>query len=320
MDRAEHVSRRLKLRQLEILMAVFRSGSMAKAAEQLAITQPVVSKSIADLENTLGMRLFDRTSHGIEPTQYGVALIQRSTGIFNDLRTGVSELEHLADPTTGDLRIGSSETVAAGLLGLIIQRLLQRHPRLTFEVTLGGDLTDLPNRDLRARNIDLIIGRLQSPVPADMEATTLYDDRLFIVSGPQHPLARRRRVDLAELGNEPWCGAPFDSFPWSLVRDVFRSKRLAIPRNVVRTRSILARNGMLVTGRFLTILPTTILHFGAQNLSLKRLPVDLPIPTYPVGIVTLKGRTTTPVAQLFIDCAREVSRPLAKRGPSSRHK
>lgn len=312
MGRSERVSRRLKLRQLEILMAVSQSGSMVKAAEQLAITQPVVSKSISDLESTLGVRLFDRTTQGIEPTHYGTALIQRSIGIFNDLRISVNELEHLADPTSGDLRIGSSETVAAGLLGLIIQKLTEQHPRLTFEVTLGGDLTQLPHHDLRARNIDLVIGRLPAPIPADMEAIVLYDDRLFVVAGTQNPLTRRSSIKLAELISEPWCGAPFDSFPWSLVRDAFLAERLEIPRNVVRTRSILARNGLLASGRFLTLLPTTMLHFGAQNFSLKPLALDLPIPSYPVGIITLKGRTITPVAQLFINFARQVSQPLAR--------
>ena len=83
-----------------------------------------------------------------------------------------------------------------------------------------------------------------------MEAITLYNDRLFIVAGAQNPLTRRRSIKLAELISEPWCGAPFDSFPWSLVRDAFLAARLEIPRNAVRTRSILARNGLLASGRF----------------------------------------------------------------------
>jgi len=306
------VSRRLKLRQLEVLLAVAESGSMAKAASRLSITQPVISKSIADLENTLGVPLFDRTSQGVEPTIFGRALLQRSVAMFNDLRTTVNELEHLSDPTTGDLRIGSSETVATGMLSVILDRLSRRHPRLTFEVALGGDLTDLPHRDLRARAIDLIIGRLPSAIPDDMEAIALYDDQLFIVAATQHHLTRRRKIELAELVDEPWCGAPFDNFPWSMIRDAFRAKGLEAPRNVVRTRSILTQSGMLATGRFLTILPRTLMDFGARKLSLKPVPVDLPVTKFPVGIITLKNRTPTPVAQLFIECAREVVKPLLK--------
>src|SRR5262249_51340723 len=120
MDQAEHIRRRLKLRQLDVLIAVAQSGNMAKAARQLAISQPVVSKTIADLENILGIRLFDRTRRGVEPTLYGRALLKRSVALVNDLRTGVTELEFLSDPTAGELRIGSSEALAAGMLGAVI--------------------------------------------------------------------------------------------------------------------------------------------------------------------------------------------------------
>lgn len=311
-SRAEVVSRRLKLRQLEVLLAVAEAGSMAKAAARLAITQPVVSKSIADLENTLAVRLLDRTAQGVELTMYGRALLERSIAMFNDLRMSVNELECLADPATGDLRIGSSETVAAGMLGIIIDRLSRQYPRLTFEVTLGGDLTDLPHRDLRSRNIDLIIGRLPPVIPDDMESITLFQDWLYIVGSSRNPLTRRREVKLSELVDEPWCGAPFDSFPWSLVRDAFRAQKLEVPRNVVRTRSILARNRLLSTGRFLTLLPRSMLQFAVNSPALKRVPVALPLTKYPVGIVSLKDRTPTPVARLFADCARQVAEPLAR--------
>ena len=102
MHRAEQISRRLKLRQLETLLAVVEAGSMAKAVETLAVTQPVISKTIADLEGTLGVRLLERSAHGVEPTLYGRALLQRSVALFNDLRTSVIELEHLSNSTAGN--------------------------------------------------------------------------------------------------------------------------------------------------------------------------------------------------------------------------
>src|SRR5437899_11718563 len=102
-DRAEQISRRLKLRHLNVLLAVVQSGSMGKAAEHLSITQPVVSKAIADLEKTLGVRLLDRGPQGVEPTLYGRALLKRSAAIFNALRTSVSEIGYLSDATSGQL-------------------------------------------------------------------------------------------------------------------------------------------------------------------------------------------------------------------------
>jgi DNA-binding transcriptional LysR family regulator len=312
MDRAEHIRRRLKLRQLDILHAVVECGSMAKAAEHLAVSQPVVSKAIAELENTLGVRLVDRSPQGIEPTVYGRALLKRSIAIFNDLRTGVEELEFLADPSLGKLRIGSSESVAAGMLCTIIDWLSRRHPRLTFEVTLGGGLADLQDRELRAHNLDLIIGRLPRAIPEDLDAEILYRERVFVAAGMRSPLARRRRIELADLLNEPWCLPDLAAFPWSLIADGFRTIGLEPPRSIVTARSILLQNGLLATGRFITILPGAMLHFSTKSLLLKVLPVSVPIQPWHVGIITLKNRTLSPVAQLFTDCARQVAEPLAK--------
>src|SRR5215467_6631281 len=117
MHRAEQISRRLKLRHLNVLLSVVEKGSMAKAAKQLAISQPVVSKAIAELEQMLGVRLLDRDRglQSVEPTVYGNALIKRSAAIFDDLRTSVSELEFLADGTAGEIRIGTTESISAGL-------------------------------------------------------------------------------------------------------------------------------------------------------------------------------------------------------------
>ena len=313
MQRAEHISRRLKLRQLEVLLAVAQCGSMAKAAEYLAITQPVVSKAIADLEKTLGVRLFDRNSRGIEPTLYGRALLKRSAAVFNDLRTSVTELDHLADPTAGELRIGSSEAVAAGMLSAIIDKLAMRHPRLTFEVTLGAGLTDLQYSELQAHNLDLIIGRLPSVIPDDADAEILYHDKVFVLAGSNSRFATRRKIKLAELIDEPWCMPSLADYPWTLTADAFRAARLELPRRIVTTRSILLLTSLVATGRFLTILPRTVVHFCAPNLNLKILPVDVRIRPYPVGIIKLKDRTPSPAANLFVSQTQEVIKPFTKR-------
>src|SRR5262245_45813868 len=88
----DRVGRRIKMRQLEILSAVAECGTMGKASQQLSISQPVVSKAIADLERMLGVRLLDRRPEGTEPTQYGRALLKRSAVIFDELKEGVSEI------------------------------------------------------------------------------------------------------------------------------------------------------------------------------------------------------------------------------------
>jgi DNA-binding transcriptional LysR family regulator len=313
MQRARHVSRRIKLRQLEVLIAVAQLGNMAKAAGQLAITQPVVSKTIADLEKVLGMRLFDRDRRGVMLTPYGRVLLKRSIAIFNDLQTGVTELELLADPTAGELRIGCSDAAASGMIGNIIDALNQRYPKLTFEVTLGGGLTDLQHRELQSHRLDLIFGRLPVIVPDDLEATILYQEHMLLVAGAKSDLIRRRKPQLAQLVEKPWCLPPLDSHPWTLIGEAFRGAGLNLPLQIVTTRSVQVQNSLVATGRYLSFLPRSVLHYCGDRLSLKTWPIDVSIRPYPVGIVTLKDRTRNPVAQLFIDCARQVTKWLVKK-------
>ena len=309
MRRTQEQSRQLKLRHLEVLLAVAQWGRMARAAEHLAITQPVISKTIADLEHIVGVSLFDRTSHGVEPTLYGRALLKRSTAIFNDVRASMNVLEFLADPAGGELRIGTTDPMTAGLLCVIVDRLSRQHPRLAFHVIVG-DLLELQHRELRERNIDLIIGRLIGQIPAadDIEAEFLLEERTFVVAGNQNPLTRRRKLKLVDLINECWTLPPPESYPGSLIANAFQSCNLEYPRTGVTVHSNQMQIALLATGRFLTILPGTMLRFSAERLQLKVLPVNLPIQPWAVGIVTLKSRMLSPVAQLFIDCARAVAK------------
>jgi DNA-binding transcriptional LysR family regulator len=315
MQSIDRVSRRLKLQNLRVLDGVVRSGSMARAANHLNISQPAISKAIAELEHTLGVRLLDRGRYGVQPTPYGRALLKRSTTIFDELRESVKDIEYLADPTAGELRIGGAEAVTAALLPTIIERLSRKHPRIVFHVTMAESFV-LYSHDLRERKLDLAIGRLQTAVDEDeLKTEVLFDEQLYVVAGANSPWARRRRVKLAELVNEPWIlvEPEHPSLVASLVAEAFHASGLEVPRARVLTFSLLIRNGLLASGRYLTILPGNMLRFGANRLSLKALPIELPIRPRPVGIVTLKNRTISPVAQLFIACAREVTRPLAQR-------
>src|ERR1700677_4296048 len=150
MKQAERVDHRLKLQHLKVVMAVAERGSMAKAAKHLAISQPVISKVIADLENMLAVRLLDRSPQGVEPTLYGRSLLKRSLAIFDDLKTSVDEIKFLADPTAGELHFGSTEPLLAGIGAAVIQRLSRKYPRVAFRA-VEADSATLLSRDLPER-------------------------------------------------------------------------------------------------------------------------------------------------------------------------
>jgi len=306
----DRIGRRLKLQDMHILLAAVESGSMAKAAEQLAISQPVVSRAIASLEHTLGVRLLDRSRSGVAPTLYGRALLIHGLAAFNELKQGVKAIESIADPTAGELRIGSTEPMAAGLLGAIIEGLSAKYPRLIVHVTLGYP-PEMRDRELRTRTVDLIMGRLPGLVPSeDTDVEVLFNDKSHVVAGAENRWTRRRNIRLSDLMNEPWCLPPPESFPGNRIVTAFRAHKLEFPRATVMTGSMQLTHKMLATGRFLSILSGSMLHFSARALSLKTLSVEVPIQPWPVGIVLLKNRTLSPAVQLFIDYARIMSRPL----------
>ena len=173
----ERVGRRIKLRDLHVLLAVVQSGSLAKAAEDLAISTPVVSKVIADLERTLGVKLLDRDRHGATPTIFGAALLKSGVAVFDDLKHGIQEIEFLSDPAGGELRVGASVTMVEGLLPVVIDRLFRRYPRLRIEVTADHSGSALW-RALRERNVDIALFRIPT-LDDDLDAEVLFDDPHF---------------------------------------------------------------------------------------------------------------------------------------------
>jgi DNA-binding transcriptional LysR family regulator len=147
----------------------------------------------------------------------------------------------------------------------------------------------------------------------------LYESSFVVVTGAQNPWVRRRRITLAELMNESWVLPLPEHALGSIYAQAFRASGLNYPRTTVATFSPEVRMSLLATGRFLTIFPDAALSFPTKRLDIKVLPVELPISPVPNGIVTVKNRTLSPVARLFIEHAREVAKPLAKKkGGSSR--
>src|SRR5215469_8005883 len=134
MDATDRIERRLKLHELRVLMSVVDGGSMGKAAKHLATSQPAVSRAIADLEYSLGVRLLDRGPLGIVPTPYGRALIRRSVAAFDELRQGVKDIEFLADPAAGEVRIAVPIGVATSFLARVADAFARRHPRVICHV------------------------------------------------------------------------------------------------------------------------------------------------------------------------------------------
>ena len=310
MNFSELVGRRLKLQDLYVLTTVAEAGSMGKAAQRLNTTQPAVSRAIADLEHTIGVRLLDRSRHGVEPTTYGRALLHCAAAVFDDLRQGVRNIEFLSDPTFGEITIGGHEAIIAGLLSTVLLRLRRRYPGITIHLRHAARLAD-QYRELRERNVDLVLGRLAATSEEDIETQILYEDRIFVLAGLPSRWSTRRKIDLAELADEPWGLPSSDSLAGSLIAEAFRVQKISLRSAATGSPHLLL--SLLARGPFLVTVPESVLKFGANLPPHKVLPVELPVPPWPLGVMTLKNRTISPVAQLVLDSAREVAKPFLNR-------
>ena len=237
MEWSERIGRRIRLRDLHILLAVVQCKSLAAAAEYLAISRPVVSKAIADLEHVLGVRLLERDRHGAEPTIYGAALLKRGTTVFDELREGVKDIEFLTDPAAGEVRIGSPPFLAGSFVSAVVDRLSRRYPRIVYHLVAHAEPEALLS-ELSERNVDLLIARRFGPIAdGQLGFEFLFEDTYVVAAGAQSPWARRRRIELAELVNESWVLPPPESAFGLVAVEAFRASGLDYPRTTVVTFS-----------------------------------------------------------------------------------
>src|ERR1700682_6155611 len=204
MDWSDSIGRRIRLRDLHIVLAVVEHGSMSEASAELALFHPVASKTISELEQTLGVSLFDRNASGVELTTHGRALVKCGVNVFDEMRQGLKQIEFLTDPTCGQLAIGCPEIIIAGILPAIAEQFLQQYPRVQLRV-FHADTALMQFDQLRQRNVELLIGRLPRPfVEDDLVSEPLLEEPFVAVAGMNSQWARRRHIELAELTAESW--------------------------------------------------------------------------------------------------------------------
>src|SRR5262249_30839648 len=201
----------------------------------------------------------------------------------------------------------------------IIEGFFRKYPRVVLRVDqVETGTLELPG--LRERKFDLVLGRISTPTIGnelvdDLNVEILFDDRLVVVAGMQSQWARRRKIDLAELVNERWILGGPDSGPYRIVSDAFRGRGLNMPKISLVTSSVYLRTNMVASGHFITTSQSSVVHFWADRLALKVLPVDLPMRPWPLAIVTLKNRMLSPVVARFIEYLREFTQAMRVRGP-----
>jgi DNA-binding transcriptional LysR family regulator len=307
-DAENHIGRRIKLRDMQILLSVAKLGSMAKAAAALSTTQPTVSQAIAELEEAVGARLFERSTQGVMPTVYGEIFRKSAVEAFDTLTQGLRDIEHLATPGAGEVWIGAAEFSLHGFVPAIIQSLAKKAPAM---VVHAADVNSAEGEFqlLRERKLDLMIGRGPRVLPDDLQIEHLFEEGFCVVASADSAWARRRNVALKDLVNESWIFGEPSNVTQTLISGVFRNQGLELPPVRVYTTSMNLRLALLTSGGYVACLPKSILRYGSKGRGLKVLSVDMKL-SMPVSIVTVKARTQSAVTTMFIEQARQTAKAM----------
>jgi DNA-binding transcriptional LysR family regulator len=313
MQLSDRIGRRMKLQDLHVFLTVVNAGSMGKAAALLNSTQPNITRSIAALEHALGVRLLDRHYGGVEPTDFGRALIKRGRIAFDELRASVKDIEFLADPTIGEIRIGSITYLAASFVAAVIDRLSSRYPRMSFNVSTGD--TSTLHRALSDRTVDFVLAqRFGAFSDEQYDFEKLYEERYVVLASAKNRWVRRKRVQLSDLLDEQWTLSSPETVIGLVAKEVFSASGLPYPRVTVTTFPKEMRMNLLLTDRFLTISPTSDLRLPTKRPEFAALSVKLPIAPIPIGIFTLRNRPLNGVGEIFLEDARKVAQSIGGKG------
>lgn len=317
LDWDSRIGRRVRLRDLHILFAVVQHGSMAKAGAQLGMSQSAVSQAIAALEHALGVPLLDRMPRGVELTMYGAALIRRGQAAFDELRSGVKDIEALSDPELGEVRIACSEAIAAGILPAVIEHFSLRHPKVELHISQVSN-RQMGYAALQERKVDvglmLSVPSFESELTDALQGEILFHERICLAAARQSPWARRRKICFTDLAGAALISPPSPDTPGGAAFiEAFQRAGLPLPQVAVTTFSVHVRKMLCTRGRFIALLPASVLRFDPDLQSLMELPLDLPMPPSPVLIVTLRNRTLSPPAERFVKCVRDVTNTMSAK-------
>jgi len=306
---------RLKMRQVRLLVALDEHRNVHRAAASVAMTQPAATRLLGDLEKLLGLRLFERSARGITPNAYGESIVRHARMILSTLDHSREELNALIQGSAGKIVVGTLLVAAPVLVPRAIARFKTRHPRHTVVIREGT--TSSLVQALHRGEVDLFVGRASSDLPRDgLDFEAFYDDSMRVVARTGHPLAKRRRLDLAKLGDWPWILPTTETAFRKRMDAAFRRAGSEPPPSIVESVSILTNTMLVQETDMLGVLPRDVAVHYARSGAVRLLPVTLPAPSGPVGLVRAAGRPLPPAAADFVRALRETARELAGRHKS----
>lgn len=304
----------LKLKHLQLIVALDEFRHLGRSAEFLSLTQPAVSKSLAEIERMFGLDLFVRSTRGTEPTAYGEKVARFARSVLADFDRTREDIEAVASGGSGRIRVGAMVVATPGLLARAVARVKARSPRTTVSIE-EGDLSRLLPR-LRVGELDFIVGRLEPGYASpDLETEALYTEPMCVVVAPEHPLARRRQPGWSDLATLPWVVPPAWAASRVKLNQMFYKHGLEPPPDIVETASFLVTLTFLQQRHCVGFVAQQV----AEHLARERLAVALrlavPIELPPVGLILLRGGLRTPSMERLLAALREEAKLRPPKAP-----
>ncbi len=296
---------RLRLKQLRLLCALADHGSLIKAAEQLAITQPGASKSLHELESTLGVTLFTRTNKGLTPTAVGHCVIRYARLIQTDLSHLHDEMHDVLQGHGGRLAVGVIMG-AVPLMSEALTRLLEQRPEISVEIV--EDTSARLLRLIEQGRLDAAICRTSISQRPDLyDAVDIHDETLAVIAHSDHPLAGNESVELAELASSRWVVYSATMPMRLLLEREFQQAGLRFPLQLLETTSAFTTLSLLQKNpRIVALVSTEVAAFCTRFGMVSVLPLMLRSRSEPYQLVTRHGAVLSPLAKMFVrECMPE---------------
>ncbi len=312
-------STRIKTRQLALLAHLDRERSVLRAAEAVGMSQPAASKLLRELEEFLGISLFERHARGVEPTPYGEILVRHAHSVLAEMRRAQEEVDALKQGRPHRVSIGTVMNPGTDLVPMAVSLLEQRHPQMIISVEMDYSRTIVAK--LLEGRLDIAIGRILDPGDAAaLRFEALAEEPHSLIARAQHPLARHRRLSIDDLVEHTWILPPAESILRERLTAMFLQRGLSLPQKIVETSSLPMITNLLRRTDMLVALPEEVVRPYCNAGMLAVLPIDLGVRMDSFGIITRRSQGLARGAQETLSALREAAaavygpRPNPARG------
>lgn len=300
--------RRVKMQHLRAVLAVADSTSLAQAGERLGLTQPAVTKILHEVESSLGLQLFTRSSRGTVCTEAGRLMAERVRLMFSQLDQTVQTLRDETEGLSGRVTVGALIAGAASLLPLAVAQLQAQRPGIRLTIIEGTYDYLIPL--LRQGVLDLIVGRLPKfEYREGLAVEALYQGEVALVVRPGHPVLGRGPLSLATLQAWPWIMPLPDTTLRQIIEATFHDLLLDMPVIRCESVSVVANRAMILQTDCICAFPKEVVQFELDRGLLAQLDIGQVLDFGPVGMSYRKGASQTPAAQALLAALRESTAP-----------